>query len=260
MLYLIATPIGNLKDITHRAIESLMLSDKIYCEDTRTSLVLLNHYEIKKPLESFHKFNEAKTLDQILKELEAGKTLSVISDAGTPGLADPGERLIQELIKKKYPFTLIPGASAPLMGLILSGFETIPYQFLGFPPKEKLSAFIEKILIYPHTTVLLETPHHVNKLLEAICKIDPDREMAIARELTKKFEEVVRGKAADLKEGNYRGEIVLIIKGSPTQIDKNKLLEEINYLISKGLSKKDAIEFVTRNTNVKKRDLYQHLI
>lgn len=260
MLYLVATPIGNLKDMTLRAIETLQSVDYILCEDTRTSQVLLNHYQIKKPLQSFHKFNEAASLKKIAQDVEEGKQVALISDAGTPGISDPGERLVQYFIEHKLSYTLIPGPNAVIMSLVLSGFITHPFQFIGFMPKDKRPAFLAKALSYEGTTLLFETPHQIGNFLELMNEIAPDRKIAITRELTKKFETVKRGTAKELIGEEYRGEIVVAIEGKEPEINKAALMEKIKELHEKGLSKKDAIEFVTRGLNLKKRDLYSELL
>lgn len=260
MLSLVATPIGNLKDITRRAIETLESSDYILCEDTRTSQVLLNHYQIKRPLRSLHKFNEASSLEKIANDVREGKNVALISDAGTPGISDPGERLVSHFIEQGLPYTLIPGPSAPIMALALSGFQTHPFQFVGFMPKDKRKSFLEKALAYEGTTLLFETPHQIGNFLELLNEIAPERNLAICRELTKKFESVVRGTASELMKGQYRGEIVVVIEGAKAEIDTESLLVKIKELHEKGLSKKDAIEFVTRGLNLKKRDLYKNIL
>ncbi len=262
MLNLVATPIGNLKDFTFRALEVLQGCDTIYCEDTRTSLVLLHHYQIKKKLESFHKFNEASLTEKIANEVREGKTIGIISDAGVPGLSDPGEKLIRYFAENDLPMTLIPGPSSVLTALVLSGFKTSPFQFVGFLDKGK-SAYeeqLKELLKYPHTSLLFETPHHIDTFFEVMESLAPDRKIAIARELTKKFECVKRGVAKDLKNEIYKGEIVVAIEGFSKTDDFEELLLKAKELINLGLSKKDASEFVTRQTGVKKRDIYQKLI
>lgn len=246
--------------MTLRAIETLQSVDYILCEDTRTSQVLLNHHHIKKPLQSFHKFNEAASLKKIGDDIQSGKKVALISDAGTPGISDPGERLIHYFIEERLPYTLIPGPNAVIMSLVLSGFATHPFQFVGFMPKDKRSPFLQKALSYEGTTLLFETPHQIDNFLELMNELAPDRIIAITRELTKKFETVKRGTAKSLMGSEYKGEIVVAIEGKEPEINKAALLEKIKELHEKGLSKKDAIEFVTRGLNLKKRDLYSELL
>jgi 16S rRNA (cytidine1402-2'-O)-methyltransferase len=217
MLYLVATPIGNLGDITLRALEILKSVDVIAAEDTRHSGMLLQHFGIKKPLISFHEHNEAMRTAQLAERLAAGETIALITDAGTPGLSDPGERLIRECIKRDLPFTIVPGASAILTALIGSGFGTDKFCFRGFLPvksggrERELRAAAER----GETTIFFESPHRLVKTLAACAALMPERPICVARELTKKFEEFRRGTAAEslthYQAHPPKGEIVLVI-------------------------------------------------
>jgi 16S rRNA (cytidine1402-2'-O)-methyltransferase len=219
VLYLVATPIGNLKDITFRAIEALQSADYILCEDTRHSLILLKHYNIQKPLVSFHKFNEAAKEDAIMHDLAEGKTICLISDAGTPGISDPGSRLVKRCITEGIKLSVIPGPCAAITALCISGLDTDHFQFYGFLPKQSgaLKKALEEILKYPFTTICYESPERIRKVLETILSLDADRQLVVGRELTKKFEEVLRGKAEELlhlyAEKKFKGEIVLLFSG-----------------------------------------------
>jgi len=231
MLYVVATPIGNLSDITLRALEVLKSVHLIAAEDTRHSSILLKHFEIKKPLVSYHEHNEAMRAAQLVARLAAGETVALITDAGTPGLSDPGARLIRECIRRKLPFTIIPGSSSILTALVGSGFSTKNFCFRGFLPvksgqrERELRAAAER----DETTVFFESPYRLTKTLTACINIMPDRHLCIARELTKKFEEFRRGTARELF-AHYevhppKGEIVLLIgtvKDSSTSLGVTK--------------------------------------
>ena len=217
MLYVVATPIGNLGDITLRALEVLKLVDVIAAEDTRHSGMLLKHFEIKKQFLSYHEYNEAMRTIQLIERLAAGEDVALITDAGTPGLSDPGARLIHECIKRNLPFTIIPGPSSILAALVGSGFSTERFCFRGFLPvkrgqrERELRAAVDR----EETTILFESPYRLTKTLAACIDIMPDRRLCVARELTKKFEEFRRGTAGELF-AHYdayppKGEIVLVI-------------------------------------------------
>jgi 16S rRNA (cytidine1402-2'-O)-methyltransferase len=220
MLYVVATPIGNLGDITLRALEMLKSVDLIAAEDTRHSGVLLKNLGIKKAFISYHEHNEAMRAAELVERLAAGENIAVITDAGMPGLSDPGLRLIRECIKRDLPFTIIPGPSSIVTALIGSGFSTERFSFRGFLPvksgqrQRELRTATER----DETTIFFESPYRLTKTLAACTDIMPDRQLCVARELTKKFEEFRRGTATELL-GHYeahppKGEIVLIISGS----------------------------------------------
>ena len=219
MLYVVSTPIGNLGDITLRALDVLKSVDVIAAEDTRHSGMLLKHFEIKKPLLSYHEHNEAMRAAQLVERLAAGEDVALITDAGTPGLSDPGARLIRECIKRQLPFSVIPGPSSILTALVGSGFSTEKFCFRGFLPiksgqrERELRAAVDR----EETIIFFESPYRLVKTLAACIDIVPDRQLCIARELTKKFEEFQRGTASELL-AHYqahppKGEIVLIIAG-----------------------------------------------
>ncbi len=220
MLYVIATPIGNLADITLRALEVLKNVDVVAAEDTRHSGLLLKHFGIKKPFLSYHEHNEAARTAELVQRLARGQKVALITDAGTPGLSDPGLRLIRACIERELPFTIIPGPSAILTALLGSGFSTEKFSFRGFLPvksgqrERELCAAAEREC----TSIFFESRYRLVKTLEACVQIMPDRQLCVARELTKKFEEFRRGTAADLF-AHYtahpaKGEIVLLISGS----------------------------------------------
>ena len=217
MLYVVATPIGNLGDITFRALEALKNADVVAAEDTRHSGILLKHFEIKKPLASYHEHNEAMRTAQLVERIAAGENVALITDAGTPGVSDPGARLIRECIKRELPFTIIPGPSSILTALVGSGFPAEKFFFGGFLPvksgqreRELRTAADRK-----ETTIFFESPYRILKTLDACAGILPRRELCVARELTKRFEEFRRGTARELL-AHYqarppKGEIVLVV-------------------------------------------------
>ena len=219
MLYVVSTPIGNLGDITLRALEVLKSVDVIAAEDTRHSGMLLKRFEIKKPLLSYHEHNEAMRAAQLVERLAAGENVALITDAGTPALSDPGTRLIRECIKGGLPFMIIPGPSSILAALVGSGFSTEKFCFRGFLPiksgqrERELRGAADR----EETTIFFESPYRLTKTLAACFDIMPDRQLCVARELTKKFEEFRRGIASELS-AHYqahppKGEIVLMISG-----------------------------------------------
>ena len=220
MLYVVATPIGNLGDITQRALEILKAVDLVAAEDTRHSGILLKRYQISKPLISYHEHNEAMRTAQLAERLAAGEQIALITDAGTPGVSDPGARLIRECIKRELPFTIMPGPSSILTALIGSGFSCDKFFFGGFLPiksgqrQRELRAAAGR----EETSVYFESPYRLTKTLKACVETVPDRQICVARELTKKFEEFRRGTAGELVS-HYeahppKGEIVLLISGS----------------------------------------------
>ena len=217
MLYVVATPIGNLGDITLRALEILKDVDLVAAEDTRHSGILLKRYEIDKPLISYHEHNEAMRTAQLVERLAAGEKIALITDAGTPGVSDPGARLIRECIKRGLDFTIIPGPSSILTALVGSGFSSEKFFFGGFLPNKsgRRERELRAAATRNETSIYFESPYRITKTLKALIDILQDRQLCVARELTKKFEEFRRGSAAELL-GHYesrppKGEIVLLI-------------------------------------------------
>ena len=217
MLYVVGTPIGNLSDITLRALEVLKSVDVIAAEDTRHSGMLLKHFEIKKPFVSYHEHNEAMRAAQLIERIATGENIALITDAGMPGLSDPGARLIRECIKRELPFAIIPGPSSILTALVGSGFSTERFYFGGFLPVKsgQRERELRATAARDETTIFFESPHRLTKTLSACAVLMPDRQFCVARELTKKFEEFRRGTASKLL-GHYearppKGEIVLMI-------------------------------------------------
>ena len=216
-LYLVATPIGNLEDITLRALRVLKECDVIAAEDTRRTAQLLRHYEISKPLISYFKFNEAKRSEEILERLRRGEKVALVTDAGTPGISDPGERVVQAAVKAGFRVEAIPGACALIAALTASGLPTDEFHFIGFLPHKsgQRRKQLESLKEFSGTLVLYESPYRIEKLLEELNEIFPEREVVLARELTKKFEELLRGTPVELievtKKRSLKGEFVVLV-------------------------------------------------
>jgi len=262
MLYIVATPIGNLKEITHYAIEILNSVDYIACEDTRTSMVLLNHYSIKKPLISYHKFNEKSECGKIISHLKNGKNIALISDAGMPGISDPGNILVNELIENNLEYTVVSGPSALINAFVMSGFPS-PFTFVGFLPNKKSDAkkVLEEVKNYKSSLIFYVAPHDINDTLSVINSILGDRKAVVVREISKKFEEKIFINLAQGYNGVLKGEFVLVVEGATQETQNNlSIVEEIELLISCGLSKNDAIKQVAHNRNLKKNDVYQEYL
>jgi len=218
-LYLVPTPIGNLADITLRALDVLKSVDTILAEDTRTSGFLLKHYEISKPLQSFHIFNEHKTLAGLITRMQQGEVMALISDAGTPGISDPGFLLVREALKADLKVDCLPGATALIPALVKSGFPTDRFCFEGFLPHKKgRQTMLKKLSVEDRTIVLYESPHRLIKTLEQLIEyFGPDRLVSVSRELTKFHEETKTGSVTDVlehfKKKDVKGEIVIVING-----------------------------------------------
>jgi 16S rRNA (cytidine1402-2'-O)-methyltransferase len=219
VLYLVATPIGNLGDISLRALEILREADLIAAEDTRHSGNLLRHFQIQKPLVSYHEHNEAKRTAELISLLEEGKTIALVTDAGLPAISDPGHRLLDACIERGLPYSVVPGASAVLTALVGSGFSTNPFSFCGFLPVKsgQRDRALQEASQRPGTTLFFESPHRLLKTLDAAARLLPDRLLCVARELTKQFEEYRRGTPAELlahyTASPAKGEIVLLVDG-----------------------------------------------
>lgn len=265
-LYLCATPIGNLKDITLRVLETLAAVDYIVAEDTRRTRKLLTHFGIKKRTISFHDANELKALPKIIADLQAGRTIAQVSDAGLPGIADPGHRLVKACIDAGIPYEVLPGPSALLTAAVLSGLPTDDIRFLGyFPRKPGARKRLLADLIEAHSTlVFYEAPHRLVATMADIAAGFIGRQVFIGRELTKRFEEHLRGSAAELleelKTREIKGELVIVIDGMREKIidlDAGKVLNEIDEEVRKGKSKSEAIKLVSARYGLSKRAIYE---
>lgn len=269
ILYIVATPIGNLEDITLRAIRVLKSVDLVAAEDTRHTLKLLNHLEISKPLISNHRHNEEVKTDILIQKLLEGQDIALVSDAGTPGICDPGEVVIKQCIEKGIDVIPIPGACAIINALIASGIDTKEFTFLGFLPlnkklrKEKL----HKVEKSKETVVLYEAPHKLISTLKDLEEILEERQIVLARELTKIHEEFIRGNVREIieKAENLKGEIVLIIEGNKKgdiKPDFESLSLEEHYQVyeKQGLEKKEIIKQIARDRKLSKNEVYQKFI
>ena len=275
-LYLVATPIGNLEDITLRALRVLRQADRIACEDTRQTQKLLNHYEIRTPTVSLHLHNERDRAVELVAALEAGGRIALVSDAGTPGISDPGEWLVKAAIAAGVPVFPIPGANAAVNALIASGLSPVHFEFLGFLP-EKAGArrtMLESLAKsetydHPRTLIFYEAPH---RILETLADLESvwgaNLRVVVARELTKLHEEFLRGTVVEVKadlaaRDRVRGEITLLVEAVPlAQAAQNESLSlpaQIAKLIAEGLSEKDALKQIARESGVGKSDLYREL-
>ena len=267
-LYIVATPIGNLEDITLRAIKILKEVDLIAAEDTRHTLKLLNHLEISKSLISYHRHNEDVKTDILIKELKQGKQIALVSDAGTPGICDPGEEVIKKCIEEEIKIVPIPGACAMINALICSGLDTKEFLFMGFLPlnKKNRKEKLEEIRNETKTIILYEAPHKLEATLKDLKEILENRKIVLARELTKIHEEYIRENLDILieKAKDIKGEMVLIIEGAKKKEDNHlmdlSLEEHYAYYEKQRLSKKDIIKQIAKDRNVNKNEIYQKFI
>ncbi len=263
-LYIVSTPIGNLEDITLRALETLKKVDYIACEDTEHSLKLLNHYGIKKPLISYWSEKEKVRAEEIINKIKTGKTIALITDAGTPGISDPGAVVISRAIQEGIDIIPIPGPTAIITALSISGLSTEEFTFIGFLPvkqsqrKKKLLQLCRQ----QRTIVFYEAPHRILQSLYDMLEILGNRKVCIARELTKMFEEVLRGNLEDvilkLEESKIAGEYVIVVEGaSKVQNNFEEALNEVLDLMKKGKGRKEAVKIVSELYNISKKELYE---
>ena len=267
-LFLVATPIGNLEDMTFRAINVLKEVDLIAAEDTRHTLQLLNHFEISKPLISYHRHNEDIKTNILIDKMKQGQNIALVSDAGTPGISDPGSQVVKHAINENIEIVPIPGACALINALIASGLDTTEFSFIGFLPinkknrKEKLD-FINKCT---QTLILYEAPHKVKNTLNDLKDILGDRKIVLARELTKIHEDYLRGNVLEVLEkmGEPRGEYVILIEGAKLNEIENEfsiinlsLEEHYVFYEKQGYSKKEIIKLIAKDRNVPKNDIYK---
>ena len=268
-LYLVATPIGNLEDITLRSLRILKEVDYIAAEDTRNTLKLLNHFEIKKPMISNHRHNEENREDVLINMLKEGKNIAVVSDAGTPGISDPGEVIVKRAIEENINVVPIPGACAAINALIASGLDTKEFVFVGFLPlnkklrKEKL----DEIKNERRTCIVYEAPHKMKESLKDLKDVLENRKIVLARELTKIHEEFIRGNIDEIieKSENLKGEMILIIEGN-SEIKSENILNNLSldehYMVyeKQGMSKKDIIKKIAKDRDVTKNEIYQYFM
>ena len=265
MVYFVATPIGNLKDISLRAIETLKSVDVIFCEDTRHSLKLLNAYEIKKPLKSCHKFNEREAAEKIIKEARAGREIAIISDAGMPVISDPGNIVCAALKETGIEYTVVAGANAFLSALILSAFPADRFAFLGFLPDRasESKAVLEKYKNLDMTLCFHCAPQDVDRTISLAHSVLGDRCACLVKEISKIHEQAVTFKLSRGVEGEKRGEYVLIIEGAKEEdnpLNNLSVTEHILHYMGEGLDKKEALKRVAKDRGVSKSELYKFSI
>ena len=274
-LYLCATPIGNLEDITYRVLRTLKEVDLIAAEDTRNSIKLLNHFDIQTPMTSYHEFNKIEKAYQLVAKLKEGKNIALITDAGTPGISDPGEDIVRICYEEGIEVTSLPGAAACITALTMSGRPTRRFAFEAFLPKDKKerAAVLEELKNETRTIILYEAPHHLLKTVRELLEALGDRELTICRELTKKHEEKIQTTFSALlsyyEEKEPRGEYVLVICGrSREEIVKQQqasweemsIEEHMEYYENQGIDHKEAMKLVAKDRGVSKRDIYQYLV
>lgn len=274
-LFLVPTPIGNLKDITLRALETLKAVDIIAAEDTRQTLKLLNHYEIKKRLISYHQHNEKTKGNEIIDILKGGQNIAIVTDAGTPGISDPGAVIVSKCIEEGIAFEVLPGATAITTALVYSGLDTTKFLFRGFIPRETKDRkiLINEIMESKETLIFYESPHRILSTLTFLKETVGNRKIALCRELTKLYEEIIRGTIDEVTErfkGKViRGEFVIVLEGRrQEEIDKeNKKLwenmnieEHIRMFMNEGMEKKEAIKKVAKMRGLLKNEVYKYSI
>ena len=269
-LYIVATPIGNLEDITLRALRILKEVDLIAAEDTRQTLKLLNHFEISKPLISYHRHNEEVKSEILIQKLENGENIALVSDAGTPGICDPGEDVIKKAIEEGINVVPIPGACAMINALIASGIDTKEFIFLGFLPLNKKTRIekLKEIEESEKTIIIYEAPHKMKNTLKELSEILQERKIVLARELTKIHEEFIREDINSLikKIENIKGEMILIIEGKKkennieNELNNLSLEEHYKYYEEQGFDKKDIIKKIAKDRNVNKNEIYMKFI
>lgn len=275
ILYLVATPIGNLEDMTYRAVRILQEADLIAAEDTRNSVKLLQHFEISTPMTSYHEFNKIEKAKTLIEKLQEGQNIAVITDAGTPGISDPGEELVKMCYDSGIEVQTIPGAAACITAITSSGQACRRFSFEAFLPKDKKdrARVLEEMERETRTMIVYESPHHLKATLAELEECLGDREITICRELTKKYEEKVKTTLSEAntfyKENDPRGEYVLVIAGkSKTQVQQEEQMkwenvsieEHMEIYLSQGMDKKAAMKAVAKDRGVSKRDIYQALL
>lgn len=259
-LYIVPTPIGNLGDMTYRAVETLRKVDAIFAEDTRVTIQLLNSFDIKNKVYQCQKFNEVKASKSVLSLLSQGKNVAIVTDRGTPLISDPGSLVVDNVIKEGYNVIALPGACAFLPALNMSGISSERFFFYGFLSSKDSQAIheLEMLKNIKFTTILYEAPHRLSKTLQNIYKILGNRYISISREISKVYEEVFRGtviEAIDFYK-EVKGEIVIVIEASKEEINYNEMLQEVIKRIKDGNSSKDAIKMVSKEFDVSKNILY----
>jgi 16S rRNA (cytidine1402-2'-O)-methyltransferase len=267
ILFVVATPIGNLEDISFRAVRVLREADLIAAEDTRHTAKLLHHYDIRRPAASLHEHNEQETVPLLVEKLRGGARIALVTDAGTPAVSDPGYRLVRAAIDAGFRVEAIPGPSAVLAALVSSGLPTDGFIFAGFPPSKSAArrAWLEALAGERRTLVFFEAPHRIRESLAAALAVLGDREAALGRELTKLHEEVIRGRLSDVlsRLGEPRGEFTVVISGLPVveseseeQVTDNQLLTEFGRLTEIGMDRREAISELAGRHRLRSREVF----
>ena len=274
-LYLCATPIGNLEDITYRVLRTLKEVDLIAAEDTRNSIKLLNHFEIKTPMTSYHEYNKIDKAYQLVDKMREGQNIALITDAGTPGISDPGEDLVRICYEEGIEVTSLPGPAACITALTMSGLPTRRFAFEAFLPRDKKerAMVLEQLKNETRTIILYEAPHHLVKTLEELFAVLGDRKIAVCRELTKRYEEKKLSTISEMlewyKENEPRGEYVLVLDGKTFEelAEEEKktweamtIEEHMAVYEGKGIDRKEAMKLVAKDRGISKRDVYQALL
>lgn len=274
-LYLCATPIGNLEDITYRVLRTLKEVDLIAAEDTRNSIKLLNHFDIKTPMTSYHEYNKIEKAYQLAEKLREGKNIALITDAGTPGISDPGEDLVRICYEEGIEVTSLPGPAACITALTMSGLPTRRFAFEAFLPREKKERadILNQLKNETRTIIIYEAPHHLVKTLEELYDTLGDRKIAVCRELTKRYEEKTLTTISDIlkfyKDNEPRGEYVLVVDGKTFEEirkeeqqtwERMSIEEHMAVYEGQGTDRKEAMKLVARDRGISKRDVYQALL
>lgn len=274
-LYLCATPIGNLDDMTFRVLDTLRSVDVIAAEDTRNSIKLLNRFEIKTPMTSYHEYNKVEKAEKLISMMQEGKNIALITDAGTPAISDPGEVLVQMCHEHNIPVTSLPGACACITALTLSGLSTRRFCFEAFLPADKneRKEILEDLKEESRTIILYEAPHHLKATLAELMAALGDRKITLCRELTKKFETVMPTTLADAisfyEENEPKGEYVLVLEGKSLKLRKEEkqkewqqlsIEEHMEFYEEQGIDHKEAMKKVAKDRGISKRDVYQYLL
>ncbi len=274
-LYLCATPIGNLEDITFRVVRTLKEVDLIGAEDTRNSIKLLNHFDIKTPMTSYHEFNKYDKAKQLVEMMKNGKNIAVITDAGTPGISDPGEELVKQCFAAGIEVTSLPGPAACITALTMSGQKTGRFCFEAFLPKDKKekATVLEQLKNETRTIIIYEAPHRLAKTLKELQQVLGNRPLTVCRELTKRYEEsfqtTLEKAIARYEEKEPKGEFVLVISGKPEeeilqekrhQWENMTVEEHVKYYVNQGNDRKEAMKLAAKDRGISKRDIYNELI
>lgn len=271
ILYIVPTPIGNLEDMTFRAVRILKEADLIAAEDTRNTKKLLNYFQIKTPLTSYHEHNKESSGKKLIEQLSSGKNIALVSDAGMPAISDPGYELVRDAVQKGIHVVSLPGANAVITALVASGIPPQPFYFYGFLPRKKKERehTLEKIKKIQAAIILYEAPHRIKETVKALHSVLGNRKITLCRELTKKYEEYIRGSLEEVSEwvqhNALRGEFCLIIEGATDDSEENEegfwktmdIVQHVEYYINNGLTAKDAIKQTAKDWKIGKRAVYQ---